>query len=106
VLPFAVITLLSGDSVIQSGLTDIDGQYRSLVPVKDRLTLKVSYVGYETLEMRDIKLEKDEPEVTLKLKTIPASVGFIIQHIEPSYNDQLDGTGQTIRGEEYRRMPH
>lgn len=108
-LPFAVMTLCVGDSVLTSAMTDLDGKYKLSFPLGNHpsITLRVTYIGYNSMRIINIK-PNDKQEIEIDVKLTPSEnieiVGIIIE--DPSHDpDKLDGTGKKFKRDDIRRMP-
>lgn len=104
-LPFCNVMLMTGDSVIAITNTDLDGKFSLNINAQKfpQFDLKVQYVGYNSLQIKNIK--PDKKELVFELEAQPAEIMglFIIEEMPPSPDPFF--RGKTVSGDEYRRMP-
>jgi hypothetical protein len=94
-----------GDSVINGTSTDMDGTFSLKIdskrfPVFD---LKVQYVGYKNLLIKNIHPEKKELVFELEAEAVEMMGIMIIENFPPPPDPFFRGT--KIGGDQYRRMP-
>lgn len=109
-LPFVTVMLLKNDSVIAGCYSDIDGNFVLKVPpgTGNRLSLKVAYIGYQTVLITNISLSGDtKMSIEMEPADLGPMIGVIINTDEMSFpEDGLDGTKKTVKRKQYKRMPH
>ena len=107
-LPFVNVTVYSGDSLLGGTTTDLDGNYKIRVGLKDQTVLKLraEYIGYTSSEMIRIPV-KDKIEINMKMDHSHYILqGDIIIIEDPERDDhKLNGSGKRIKRQEIRRMP-
>lgn len=110
-LPFANVCLYSGDSLVAAVVADIDGRYKLLVDTGKwtDLRLKVTYVGFISVEIRQIPLKE---QLVLDLSMQPMGIGvldgiILMEDFPDPVEDphKLDGSGKSIKRKDIRRMP-
>lgn len=105
-LPFCNVKVMIGDSVITGTSTDMDGTFSLKIdskrfPVFD---LKVQYVGYKNLLIKNIHPEKKE--LVFELEAEQAELlGLLIYEERPMPIIDPFFRGTKIGGDQYRRMP-
>jgi hypothetical protein len=104
-LPFCNVKVMIGDSVINGTSTDMDGTFSLKIdskrfPVFD---LKVQYVGYKNLLIKNIHPEKKELVFELEAEAVEMMGIMIIENFPPPPDPFFRGT--KIGGDQYRRMP-
>ncbi len=105
-LPFCNVMLMKGDSMIVGTTTDMDGKFSLKIDSKKfpEFDLKVQYVGYHHLLLKNIKPTKTE--LVFDLEAQPAEIlGLIIYEELPTPIINPFFRGTKIGGDQYRRMP-
>jgi hypothetical protein len=105
-LPFCSVVIMKGDSVIANAFTDMDGKFSLKIDSKKfpEFDLKVQYVGYHNLLLKNIKA--DQKELVFELEAQPAEIlGLIIYEERPTPIIDPFFRGTKIGGDQYRRMP-
>lgn len=104
-LPFCNVMLMKGDSVIVGANTDMDGKFSLKIDSRKfpEFDLKVQYVGYKNLLIKNIHPEKKEMVFELEAEAIEMMGIMIIEEFPPAPDPFFRGT--KIGGDQYRRMP-
>jgi hypothetical protein len=108
-LPFANIIIYKNGEMISGGKTDLDGRY-IIKPVNSGYyDVKVSYIGYETIEKKGVVLNANK-NTTLDFKlytnnTMMAEVE-IVSYDKPLINKNDMFSGVTITSEDLSRRPN
>lgn len=104
-LPFCNVMLMVGDSIIAVSNTDLDGKFSLKINTQKfpQFDLKVQYVGYHNLLIKNIK--PDKKELFFELEADPGVMMglFIIEEMPPPPDPFF--RGKTVSGDEFRRMP-
>lgn len=105
-LPFCNVMLMKGDSVIVGVTTDMDGKFSIKIDSKKipEFDLKVQYVGYKNLLIKNIHPEKKELVFELEAEAVEM-MGLIIYEEPPTPIVDPFFRGTKIGGDQYRRMP-
>jgi len=107
-VPFANISLLQGNSVVTGGMTDFDGNY-TIKPVPAGVyTVKVSYVGYATFQMNNLRVTAGK--MTFQNFKLSASAELletveIVEYTVPLISKDATESGGTVTSEDIARMP-
>ncbi len=103
-LPFCNVMLMKGDSMIVGTTTDMDGKFSLKIDSKKfpEFDLKVQYVGYQHLLIKNIKASQKELVFELETEAIETMGIMIIEVIPPARDPFFRGT--KIGGDQYRRM--
>jgi hypothetical protein len=108
-LPFTNVMLLKGDSVLAKTVSDLDGNFSIDVPAneKEGLALKIVYIGYNTLIIKNFTAPRKGEKVLAELTQNEVCIieGIIIWEV-PLMQDGLDGTKKTFDRDQIRRIPH
>jgi len=59
-IPMANVVVKSGQTIVQGGATDFDGQYIISPLNKGTYTIEVSYIGYQTKTVKDVVIDNDK----------------------------------------------
>lgn len=104
-LPFCNVMLMKGDSVIVRAITDMDGKFLLKIDSKKiaEFDLKVQYVGYKNLLIKNIHPEKKELVFDLEAEAVEMMGIMIIEEFPLAPDPFFRGT--KIGGDQYRRMP-
>jgi hypothetical protein len=108
-LPFANIIIYKNGEMISGGKTDLDGRY-IIKPVNSGYyDVKVSYIGYETIEKKGVVLNANK-NTTLDFKlytnnTMMAEVE-VVSYDKPLINKNDMFSGVTITSEDLSRRPN
>lgn len=105
-LPFCNVRIMIGDSVIAGTSTDMDGKFSLKIDSKKNpvFDLKVQYVGYKNLLIKNIHPEKKELVFELEAEAAEL-LGLIIYEERPTPIIDPFFRGTKIGGDQYRRMP-
>lgn len=105
-LPFVNVIMMENDSVIANTMTDIDGNFtiKLNMPTANNLSLKIVYVGFKTLLIKNFKPTKQQIDISLEMEGVLQG-DFIIEIPEPNPISNPFQSGKTISGDEYRKMP-
>ncbi len=107
-VPFANISILSGSSVVTGGMTDFDGNY-TIKPVPAGVyTVKVSYVGYATFQMNNLRINAGK--INFQNFKLSASAELletveIVEYTVPLISKDATESGGTVTSEDIARMP-
>lgn len=107
-LPFVNIVLYNDGEVVAGGTSDFDGRY-TIKPVKSGYyDAKVSYVGYENLEMRGVVLNADKItflNFDIQASAISLDEVQVVDYKVPLISKDKIFSGVTVTSEEIQRMP-
>jgi hypothetical protein len=105
-LPFCSVLIMVGDSAIATTFTDMDGKFSLKIDSKKfpEFDLKVQYVGYKNLLIKNIHPEKKELSFELEAEAAEM-MGIIIYEERPTPISDPFFRGTKISGDQYRRMP-
>jgi len=108
-IPFANIVIYKNEEVIAGGTTDFDGLY-SIKPIKSGYyDVKISYVGYENLEMKDVILNADKITF-LDFKIQPSALLLqeiqIVSYKVPLIDKDKTVSGGSVTAEQISKMPN
>ena len=107
-VPFANISIMSGSSVVTGGMTDFDGNY-TIKPINaGSYTIKVSYVGYATFQMNNVRISNGK--ITFQDFKLSSSAEVletveIVEYSVPLISKDQTESGGTVTSEEIARMP-
>lgn len=106
-IPFANVAVMNGNTPVLTTVTDINGNY-TLKPVQaGTYTLKSTYVGYQTVEVKNV-LVVDGKTVYQNLSLNPSSTQLeeveIVEYLEPLIDPDTK-SGGTVTREEFQNMP-
>jgi len=107
-IPFANIVIFKNGEMITGGTTDFDGRY-TIKPIKSGYyDVKVSYIGYENLEMKGIVLNADKitfQDFKIQPSTMLLQEVQIVEYKVPLIDKDETFSGGTITSEEISKMP-
>lgn len=106
-IPFANVLLFQNTQQVKGVTSDFNGDYIISNLSAGLYDLKVTYVGYQTLDFKKIQVKTDSSIVMINAKLKQAaelSEVQIIQYKKPLI-DMEQSSGATITKEEIRRMP-
>ncbi len=106
-LPFASVMVYSGNEVIASVNTDINGQYIIKPMPSGNYTVKVAYIGYEPVQMNSVQLSPDKitfQDFNLQASTIQLAEAEIVSYQYPLIDKDYTTVQTTISSENISRM--
>jgi len=59
-LPYVTIAVLKNGSAVSGTYTDLDGQYTIKPLVSDYYTIRITYIGYHSVEIGNVRIEADK----------------------------------------------
>lgn len=104
-LPFANLAVYQGNKIITNVTTDIDGQY-TIKPIQSGVyNVKVSYVGYNSTQINNIRLDPNK----ITFQDFKLNGGVSLQEVEiVEYNAPLidpdTKSGSTVTREDYQAL--
>jgi hypothetical protein len=111
-IPFVYATLLYKGNVVYKTVTDIDGNFKFIVPrnMYDKVDIEVNSLGYTKVITKEIDLSKKKNrkvEVNMKVTLCEQIMGLIVIDIFEPLPGQHDNapSGKTINMNDYRSMP-
>ncbi len=107
-IPFANIVVYKNGETIAGVTTDFDGRY-TIKPIKSGYyDIKISSVGYENLEMKEIVLNAGKitfQDFNIKQKAMVAGSVQVVEYKSPMIDMSNTSSGITITSENITRMP-
>lgn len=107
-IPFANIMILKNGEMIKSGTTDFDGRYAIKPLSSGYYDVKISFIGYETFEMKGVVLNTDR--ITFQdFKMRPSNLLLeevqIVEYKIPLIDKDNSSSGGTVTADAISRMP-
>ena len=107
-IPFANIVIYKNGEMITGVTTDFDGRY-TIKPIKSGYyDVKVSYIGYENIEMKGVVLNADKitfQDFKIQPSTMLLQEVQIVEYKVPLIDKDNIVSGGTITSEEINKMP-
>lgn len=107
-IPFANIVVYKDGKMITGSTTDFDGRYTIKPIASGYYDVRVTYIGYENIEMKGVVLNADK--ITFQDFKIKPSAALlqevqIVDYMVPLIDKDESFSGRTITAEEISKMP-
>jgi len=107
-IPFANVILELNNTIEASTSSDIDGRYRVSGVSSGRYNLKVSFVGYKPVLIKDVIISPDKITfLNIKMESTTETLKEVVirEYAVPMISKDQTSTGGTVTSEEIRKMP-